>query len=187
MRVPPLPAAASAAASATDPTPRLASIRPERVGTRPSTAIISAGDSPTGARPNTAAASTIDGYRINSRVLEKWDVNLAASPVEDARVAASTILGKSPTSVSVALEAIRRVTAESTLEDVLNQEYRVGLRFLEGTEIVEGIRAQVIDKDRTPAWSPSSIGDVTRAGIERYFASLHERELGLTAGDRSRV
>jgi hypothetical protein len=29
------------------------------------------------------SASTIDGYRINSRVLEKWDVNLAASPVED--------------------------------------------------------------------------------------------------------
>ena len=112
---------------------------------------------------------------------------LAASPVEDARLAASTILAKSPTSVSVALEAIRRVMAESTLEVVLNQEYRVGLRFLEGTEIVEGIRAQVIDKDRSPAWSPSSLGDVSRADVESYFAPLDERELGLTAVDRSRA
>ncbi|MBG6056358.1 enoyl-CoA hydratase [Salinibacterium sp. CAN_S4] len=110
---------------------------------------------------------------------------LAASEVEDARSAASTILSKSPTSVSVALAALRRVTPESTLDDVLEQEYRVGLRFLEGTEIVEGIRAQVIDKDRNPAWSPSSLDGVTREQVEHYFAPLGERELDLDASDRS--
>lgn len=112
---------------------------------------------------------------------------LAASPVEGARVAASTILTKSPTSVSVALAAIRRIGPTTTLEKALNQEYRVGLRFLEGTDIVEGIRAQVIDKDRNPAWSPASIDDVTRADIDAYFAPLGERELGLIAVDRSRT
>ncbi len=138
------------------------------------------------ASPLAAARGWIDEAYSGNDVGEIV-ARLAASPVEDARVAASTILTKSPTSVSVALAANRRVTPQSTLEDVLNQEYRVGLRFLEGTEIVEGIRAQVIDKDRTPAWSPSSIDAVSRADVDSYFAPLGERELGLIALDRSRT
>lgn len=110
---------------------------------------------------------------------------LAASATEAARDAASTILTKSPTSVSVALAALRRVGPDASLESVLDQEYRVGLRFLEGTEIIEGIRAQVIDKDRRPAWSPSALDGVTTEAVERYFAPLGDRELGLEAHDRS--
>jgi enoyl-CoA hydratase len=104
---------------------------------------------------------------------------LAASPVEAARGAASTILTKSPTSVAVTLEALRRSRVASSLEEVLDQDYRVGLRFLEGTEIVEGIRAQVIDKDRAPRWNPPTLAGVSRADVERYFAGIGVRELGL--------
>ena len=136
------------------------------------------------ASPLAAARGWIDDAYAGDDVGEIV-ARLEVSSDEDARAAASTILTKSPTSVSVALAAIRRVTPESTLEDVLNQEYRVGLRFLEGTEIVEGIRAQVIDKDRNPAWSPPTIDGVARADIDHYFAPLGERELGLTALDRS--
>jgi enoyl-CoA hydratase len=35
---------------------------------------------------------------------------------------------------------------------------------------VEGIRAQIIDKDRNPTWSPGSLTDVTPADVEVYFA-----------------
>lgn len=104
---------------------------------------------------------------------------LAASTVEAARDAASTILTKSPTSVAVTLEALRRSRLASSLEEVLDQDYRVGLRFLEGPEIVEGIRAQVIDKDRAPHWNPPTLADVSRADVEHYFAGLGARELGL--------
>ena len=37
-----------------------------------------------------------------------------------------------------------------SLEEALEQEYRVGLRFLAGPDFREGIRAQVVDKDRNP-------------------------------------
>jgi enoyl-CoA hydratase len=104
---------------------------------------------------------------------------LAASPVEAARDAASTIRTKSPTSVAVTLEALRRSRLANSLEEVLDQDYRVGLRFLEGTEIVEGIRAQVIDKDRAPRWNPPTLDGVSRADVEHYFAGLGARELGL--------
>ena len=104
---------------------------------------------------------------------------LAASPVEAARHAASAILAKSPTAVSVTLESLRRARVLGTLEEVLDQEFRVSVRFLRGTELVEGVRAQVIDKDRTPHWSPPTLDGVTRPDVEAYFASLGGSELGL--------
>ncbi len=111
---------------------------------------------------------------------------LSASPVEAARAAASAILAKSPTAVSVTLESLRRARALGTLEEVLDQEFRVSVRFARGTELVEGVRAQVIDKDRTPHWSPPALVDVTRGDIEAYFARLDGseppiQELGLSS------
>ena len=100
---------------------------------------------------------------------------------EAGAAAAAVIRSKSPTAVSVALESMRRAHALDTLEQVLNQEYRVSLRFMERPEIVEGIRAQVIDKDRTPHWSPSSLADVDAASVAEYFEPLGERELGLSS------
>ncbi|MHC5795802.1 enoyl-CoA hydratase/isomerase family protein [Lacisediminihabitans sp. FW035] len=114
--------------------------------------------------------------------------SLSASPVDAAREAASVILTKSPTAVSVTLESLRRARSLETLEQVLDQEYRVSLRFVRGTELVEGVRAQVIDKDRSPHWSPPTLGEVTRTDVEAYFEDLGDRELGLSsttaAGDR---
>ncbi|CAN5526336.1 enoyl-CoA hydratase/isomerase family protein [soil metagenome] len=113
---------------------------------------------------------------------------LAASSVDAAREAASVILAKSPTAVSVTLESLRRARSLETLEQVLDQEYRVSLRFVQGTELVEGVRAQVIEKDRSPHWSPPTLGEVTRTDVEAYFEDLGDRELGLSsmtaAGDR---
>ncbi|MES2092302.1 MAG: enoyl-CoA hydratase/isomerase family protein [Actinomycetota bacterium] len=113
---------------------------------------------------------------------------LAASPVEAARDAASAILTKSPTAVCVALESLRRARALGTLEEVLDQEYRVSVRFAQGTEFVEGVRAQVIDKDRTPQWSPRTLAEVPRPDVEAYFEGLGRGELGLssTTGDEDR-
>jgi enoyl-CoA hydratase len=34
---------------------------------------------------------------------------------------------------------------------------------------VEGIRALLVDKDRNPQWSPSSIAEVTAADVDAYF------------------
>ncbi len=84
--------------------------------------------------------------------------------------AADLIMTRSPISLSVALEAVRRAVELDTLEDVLRQEYRTSCGSLNSHDLVEGIRAQVIDKDRKPKWSPRSLPDVTRADIEAYFA-----------------
>ncbi|MEV7661582.1 enoyl-CoA hydratase/isomerase family protein [Paenarthrobacter sp. NPDC089316] len=98
----------------------------------------------------------------------------------EATGAADTIEAKSPTSVKVALESLRRVRGLS-LEEALDQEYRVGLRCLSGPDFREGIRAQVVDKDRNPQWKPATLAEVHESDVEGYFAPLGERELGLAA------
>jgi enoyl-CoA hydratase/carnithine racemase len=95
---------------------------------------------------------------------------LRSHDAEPANDAANLIATRSPISVSVALEAVRRAAKLDTLEDVLRQEYRTSCGSLRSHDLVEGIRAQVIDKDRNPKWSPASLAEVTEADIESYFA-----------------
>jgi len=101
---------------------------------------------------------------------------LRAEDTDPATEAADLIEAKSPTSVSVALEAVRRAAKLDTLEDVLRQEYRTTCGALRSHDFEEGIRAQVIDKDRNPKWSPASLAAVTPADVESYFAPA-DREL----------
>ena len=90
-----------------------------------------------------------------------------AGPANDA---ANLIATRSPTALTVALEALRRAARLDTLEDVLRQEYRVSCATLCSHDYAEGIRAQVIDKDRNPKWSPSSLSAVSAADVEAFFA-----------------
>ena len=92
-----------------------------------------------------------------------------AGPANDA---ANLIATRSPTALAVALEAVRRAARLETLEDALRQEYRVSCGTLRHPDLVEGIRAQVIDKDRNPKWSPSSLPAVSAADVEAFFAPV---------------
>ncbi|MGW0614788.1 enoyl-CoA hydratase/isomerase family protein [Streptomyces sp. NPDC002788] len=99
-----------------------------------------------------------------------------------AKEAAETLLAKSPTSLKVTLASLRRARRLGPLERVLDQEYRVSCAALATPDLVEGIRAQVVDKDRRPRWSPRTLAEVTDADVERFFTPLGERELGLADG-----
>ncbi|MFD9029686.1 enoyl-CoA hydratase/isomerase family protein [Streptomyces sp. NPDC059567] len=105
---------------------------------------------------------------------------LLGSGVAVAKEAAATLAAKSPTALKVTLAALRRARGLGPLERVLEQEYRVSCAALSSPDLVEGIRAQVIDKDRSPRWSPPALAEVTDADVARYFAPLGAgRELRL--------
>ncbi|MGW7416337.1 enoyl-CoA hydratase/isomerase family protein [Streptomyces sp. NPDC054863] len=108
---------------------------------------------------------------------------LSGSGVRAAKEAAETILAKSPTSVKVTLEAVRRARGLGSLERVLTQEYRVSCTALHESDLVEGVRAQIVDKDRNPRWSPATPGEVTAEAVARFFAPRGEgRELSFAPG-----
>ncbi|HEX5567077.1 MAG TPA: enoyl-CoA hydratase/isomerase family protein [Streptomyces sp.] len=128
----------------------------------------------------------------------EWiDTCYAADTVEDivrllldhgapaAKEAAETLFTRSPTALKVTLAALRRARRLGSLERVLDQEYRVSCAALALPDLVEGVRAQIIDKDRDPRWSPATLAEVTDADVERFFTPLGERELGLAAGTDS--
>ncbi|QES58258.1 3-hydroxyisobutyryl-CoA hydrolase [Streptomyces venezuelae] len=108
---------------------------------------------------------------------------LHRSGVPSAKEAAATLAAKSPTALKVTLAALRRVRGLGPLERVLEQEYRISRAALSSPDLVEGIRAQVIDKDRSPRWSPPSLAEVAPADVERFFAPLAAREPGLALAD----
>ncbi|WP_104089663.1 enoyl-CoA hydratase/isomerase family protein [Arthrobacter sp. GMC3] len=97
--------------------------------------------------------------------------------------AAATIAAKSPTAVTVTLAALRRARVLPTLEDALNQELRVSLRALRWPDFAEGIRAQLVDKDRNPAWTPATLDQVPADVVAQAFANLGQQELGLVHED----
>ncbi|MQY23411.1 enoyl-CoA hydratase/isomerase family protein [Nocardia macrotermitis] len=99
----------------------------------------------------------------------------------EAARAAADILSKSPVALKVTLRSLRAAGAAANLEEALDQEYRVSIAALRTHDLVEGIRAQVIDKDRDPHWSPATLAEVTDADVEPYFRALGDHELGLAA------
>jgi enoyl-CoA hydratase len=117
------------------------------------------------------AADTVE------QILKRLD----ASAEAEAHAAAASIRFNSPTAVKVTLASMRRARALPDLESVLEQEFRVSLHSLDRPDFREGIRAQVIDRDHAPRWSPASLDQVTNADVEAHFADLGGRELRLTA------
>ncbi|GAB5436662.1 MAG: hypothetical protein FalmKO_17870 [Falsiruegeria mediterranea] len=59
----------------------------------------------------------------------------------------------SPLSMACTIEMLRRLRGPSlTIRKALELEYRFTYRAMEHGDFLEGIRAQIIDKDRNPAW-----------------------------------
>ena len=105
---------------------------------------------------------------------------LRARPEAPARAAAATLDAMSPTAVKVTLKAVRQAKS-MTLDEVLDQDFRVGSRFLTHPDLVEGIRAQIIHKDRRPQWNPARLADVSDAEVDEYFQPLpDDDQAGLT-------
>jgi enoyl-CoA hydratase len=81
---------------------------------------------------------------------------------------ATSLRRKSPLALSVTFEAIKR-GLELDFKAAMTQELDVSLNFLKTQDFYEGIRAQLIDKDRNPKWSHDSLDNVSDAQIERLF------------------
>ncbi|MFJ9338533.1 enoyl-CoA hydratase/isomerase family protein [Streptomyces sp. NPDC101733] len=110
--------------------------------------------------------------------VEEIHARLLATGLPAARETAALLDAKSPTSLKVTLAALRRARELGSLERVLTQEYRVSCVALFAPDLVEGVRAQVIDKDRDPQWKPATLAEVDEAEVERYFeAPADGREL----------
>ncbi len=74
----------------------------------------------------------------------------------------------SPLMMCVTLEQIRR-GAKMDVADCLRMERTMVRRCFEHGEVLEGVRARMVDKDNTPHWTPTTLDAVTPDMIERFF------------------
>lgn len=100
---------------------------------------------------------------------------------DDDRALAAIIRTKSPSGLRVAAEARRRGAELPHLEAALAQELRIVAHAMTTHDLVEGIRAQLVDKDRAPRWQPATLDAVTDDAVAAYFAPPPGGDLDLPA------
>ena len=118
----------------------------------------------------------IERYFSKPASLDALMEALATGESAFARDTLATLQRMSPTSLKLTFEQMKR-GALMAFDDVMIMEFRMVNRVMAGHDFFEGVRAQIIDKDREPRWRPASLGDVSDADIAAYFNSLGARDL----------
>ncbi len=101
---------------------------------------------------------------------------LMADPGPLAAETLKALSRNSPLSMAATLAMLHRLGPEPDIRAALRQEYRFTWRAQEHSDFLEGIRAQIIDKDRTPRWR-HALGGVPEAEVEAMLAPLGTEEL----------
>ncbi len=126
-----------------------------------------------------AVMHTDPGPGALATLREAIDFHFAHDHVEDiqaslaegddwARAQHEVIARMSPTSLKLSLRGVRMGRA-SSIEAALRTEYRMVCAIKSGRDFYEGVRAQLIDKDKSPLWSPASLGEIDETTIAGYL------------------
>lgn len=78
--------------------------------------------------------------------------SLKANATEFTQNALQQLKRNAPLSMACAVEMIHRLRGSDSIERALELEYRFTHRAMEHGDFIEGIRAAIIDKDRSPNW-----------------------------------
>ncbi|MFD8590687.1 enoyl-CoA hydratase/isomerase family protein [Streptomyces sp. NPDC059637] len=117
------------------------------------------------ARPAPASELTAHREQIDhcfgAASLEEVLGRLEADGGEWAREVLAELRRASPTALAVTFELLRR-GARSTLAECLERELRLGEALTREPDFAEGVRAVLVDKDRSPAWAPATPGTAAR-------------------------
>ena len=78
---------------------------------------------------------------------------------------------RSPLAMAVTLELLRR-GRHLSLEDCFAMELHIDRQWFEYGDIIEGVRALIIDKDKQPRWNPPTLGELTAQRVDQFFEGL---------------
>jgi hypothetical protein len=94
--------------------------------------------------------------------------SLAGDPSEFAQKSLAAMQMRSPLMMCVAHELLVR-GAQLGVAGCLRMERNLVRRNFEHGEVLEGVRALVIDKDNQPKWNPATLDQVTGDMVARFF------------------
>ena len=97
--------------------------------------------------------------------------SLADDASEFARQTLELMNKRSPLLMCVTLEQLRRGVKLSVAECLRMERTMVRHCFKHG-EVLEGIRALVVDKDNAPNWSPASLAEIDAELVQSFFSEV---------------
>lgn len=103
--------------------------------------------------------------------VEEIHENLHHDGSDWAMATVRTLNKMSPTSMKVTHRSII-MGKKASLRDCLTVEFRLAINHVIRSDLKEGVRALLIDKDFKPTWNPSKLHDVTEEHIARFFQPL---------------
>lgn len=109
---------------------------------------------------------------------ESVEAIMAALAADGSDFAAKTLAdmrAKSPTALKLALRLARLGRGVSSLEQALELEFAGCRALVTGPDFYEGIRAQIIDKDRNPKWQPADLAGVSDDWVENALQVTSDR------------
>lgn len=162
------------------PSARMAELAEALTGREPVEKTLAAFAQPPGPgrlAPERAAIAACFGAPTLPEILARLEAGAAAGEAFAGK-ALATIRTKSPTSVAIAFEQMRR-GAGLDFAEAMRTEFRIVSRIAHGHDFYEGVRAAVIDKDQAPSWRPASLEALDPDAVAAHFAPLGPAELVL--------
>ena len=123
-----------------------------------------------------ANKSTLDAAMRRERVEDILAALRAESGAAFAREAAMQIGSGSPTSLKLTHALLKLASRAESLQNCLTNEFRAACALLGTHDLYEGIRAAIIDKDRSPRWAPASLAEVEDAAIAALLRGTGDPE-----------
>ncbi len=106
---------------------------------------------------------------------DRYEDILAAFDADDsewARKERTTLAGKSPQACKVALRLLAQGRDHVDFAKEMKVEYGLASHVCQRHDLIEGVRALIVDKDNAPRWDPATPEGVTDHVIDQIFAPL---------------
>ena len=128
---------------------------------------------------DTSAIDRVFALPTVQAIIDTLEADTSSASSAWAQHTAAALRKRSPLLLHVILEQIRRARSMTMAEDLRMERDLVRHCFFPqhmgrkavSSEIIEGIRALVVDKDNNPQWDPPRVEDVTPEMIEAFFES----------------
>ncbi|MCD5992659.1 enoyl-CoA hydratase/isomerase family protein [Pseudomonas sp. CDFA 602] len=104
-------------------------------------------------------------------ILEQLQAVTIADSRQWALETVSLMKSHSPLAMAVTLEMLRR-GRHLTLQACFDMELHLDRQWFERGDLIEGVRALIIDKDKKPHWKHDDAQDVSAAHVQSFFNGL---------------
>ena len=101
-------------------------------------------------------------------IVEQLQAVTVADSHEWAVTTANLMQTRSPLAMAVTLQMLRR-GRRLPLEQCFALELHLDRQWFERGDLIEGVRALIIDKDKTPRWNPPTLGGLDASHVESFF------------------